>query len=65
MKTLKDVFDDGGASSAPYTTALKVQICGIADINNYRNANGEQRQSITVGFADHTMAVKGILYDVS
>lgn len=65
MKTLKDVFDDGGASSAPYTTALKVQICGIADIKNYRNANGEQRQSITVGFADHTMAVKGILYDVS
>lgn len=65
MKTLKDVFEDGGASSAPYTTAIKVQICGVGEVNNYRNANGEQRQSMTVGFADHTMAAKGILYDVS
>lgn len=42
---------------------MEVQICGIGGVNNYRNANGEQR--LTVGFADHTKTAKGILYDIT
>lgn len=34
MKTLKDVFEYGGAQSAHYTNALQVQICGIGEINS-------------------------------
>ena len=65
MKTLKEIFDDGGAASAQYNTALKVQVCGLGEINNYRNSRGEQRQSLIMGPADETMAAKEILYDIS
>lgn len=65
MKTLKEIFEEGGAASAPYNTALKVQVCGVADVVNYKNSSGEQRQSLTMGLADHTMAAKAILYDVT
>ncbi|XP_056002815.1 uncharacterized protein LOC130049384, partial [Ostrea edulis] len=30
-----------------------------------KNASGEQRHSVVIGFADSTMAVKGVLYDTS
>ena len=63
MKTLKEIFDDGGAASAPYNTALKVQVCGLGGIINYRNSSGEQNQSLTMGPADKTMAAKEILYE--
>ena len=45
MKTLMEIFDDGGAASAPYNTTLKVQVCGLGDVVNYKNSSGEQRQS--------------------
>ena len=64
MKTLKEIFE-GGAASAPHNTALKVQVCGVGDVVNYKNSSGEQRQSLTMGLADHTMAAKAILYDVT
>ena len=63
MKTLKEIFDDGGTASAPYYTALKVQVCGLGEIVNYRNSSGEQRQSLTMGPADETMTAKEILYE--
>lgn len=44
---------------------LKVQICGIGNINNYRNANGEQRQSMTVHLPTKQRLQRGILFDVS
>lgn len=59
-ETQSDVFDDSGARTASYTSTMKVKICGIGNINNYWNANGEQRQPMTVGFADLPMAVNGI-----
>lgn len=31
----------------------------------YRNASGDQRESVTVGFADQSMAAKGTLYDMT
>lgn len=31
----------------------------------YRNASGEQRESVTVGFADQSMAAKGTWYDMT
>ena len=40
MKTLKEIFE-GGAASAPYNTALKVQVCGVGDVVNYKNSSGE------------------------
>ena len=58
MKTLKEIFDDGGAASAQYNTALKVQVCGFGEIVNYKNYSGEQRQSLTMGPADETMTAK-------
>ena len=63
MKTLKEIFDDGGAASAQYNTALKVQVCGLGEIVNYKNYSGEQRQSLTMGPADETMTAKEILYE--
>ena len=63
MKTLKEIFDDGGAASAQYNTALKVQVCGLAEIVNYKNSSGEQNQSLTMGPADKTMAAKEISYE--
>ena len=63
MKTLKEIFDDGGAASAQYNTALKVQVCGFGEIVNYKNYSGEQRQSLTMGPADETMSAKEILYE--
>lgn len=59
MKTLHEIFESGGQSSAPYNTALKVVVCGIGQIVQYRNASGDQRESVTVGFADQSMAAKG------
>lgn len=49
MKTLHEIFESGGQSSAPYNTALKVVVCGIGQIVQYRNASGDQRESVTVG----------------
>lgn len=65
MKTLHEIFESGGQSSAPYNTALKVVVCGIGQVVQYRNASGDQRESVTVGFADQSMAAKGTLYDMT
>ena len=65
MKTLNDIFQSGGHASAPYNAAIKVAVCGIGQVVQYRNANGDQRESMTVGFADQSMAVKGTLYDLT
>ncbi|XP_062605362.1 uncharacterized protein LOC134267157 [Saccostrea cucullata] len=65
MKTLEEAFRDSTLSSTPYSGALKVKVCGVGPVIAYRNANGEQRQSTVIGFADRTMAVKGVLYDSS
>lgn len=65
MKTLHEIFESGGQSSAPYNTALKVIVCGIGQVVQYRNASGDQRESVTVGFADQSMAAKGTLYDMT
>ncbi|XP_062600005.1 uncharacterized protein LOC134261598 [Saccostrea cucullata] len=65
MKTLREIFDDSGAAITPYNTALKVKICGLGQISTYRNASGEQTQSLPMGIADRTMAAKGMVYDVS
>lgn len=54
MKTLHEIFESGGQSSAPYNTALKVVVCGIGQVVQYRNASGDQRESVTVGFADQS-----------
>lgn len=39
--------------------------CGIGEMNNYRNANGEQRQSMTVDLPTIQRLQRGILFDVS
>lgn len=66
MKTLHEIFVSGGQSSAPYNTALKVVVCGIGQILQYRNTSGDQRESVTVEFADQSMAAKGTtLYDMT
>jgi hypothetical protein len=65
MKTLEEAFRDSSLSSTPYSGALKVKVCEVGPVVAYRNASGEQRQSTVIGFADATMAVKGILYDVN
>lgn len=39
--------------------------CGIGEMNNYRNANGEQRQSMTVDLPTIHCLQRGILFDVS
>lgn len=65
MKTLHEIFESGGQSSAPYNTALKVVVCGIGQIVQYRHASGDQRESVTVGFADQSMAAKETLYDMT
>lgn len=57
MKTLHEIFESGGQSSAPYNTALKV-VCVIGQVVQYRNASGDQRESVTVGSADQSMAAK-------
>lgn len=44
MKTLHEIFESGGQSSAPYNTALKVVVCGIGQVVQYRNASGDQRE---------------------
>ena len=41
MRTPKEIFNDGGAASAPYNTALKVQVCGLGEIVNYKNSRAE------------------------
>ncbi|XP_061165364.1 uncharacterized protein LOC133174295 [Saccostrea echinata] len=65
MKSLKEVFDGVTCASLPYTTAIKAVVCGVGEVKKYRNASGEQRQSVTIGLADSSMAVRGVLYDVS
>lgn len=65
MNTLHEIFESGGQSSVPYNTALKVVVCGIGQIVQYRHASGDQRESVTVGFADQSMAAKGTLYDMT
>lgn len=65
MKTLHEIFESGGQFSAPYTTALKVIVCGIGQVVQYRNASGEQRELVTVGFVDQSIAAKGTLYDMT
>lgn len=62
MRTLEEAFR-GSTQSTPYTAALKVKICGVGPVIGYKNASGEKRQSTVIGFADYTMAVKGVLYD--
>ena len=62
MKTLNDIFESGGQASAPYCAAIKVAVCGIGQVVQYRNTDGDQRESMFVGFADQSMAVKGNLY---
>ena len=41
MRNPKEIFNDGGAASAPYNTALKVQVCGLGEIVNYKNSRAE------------------------
>ena len=35
----------------------------IGKLQQYTNKNGEDNESVVIGFADSTMAIKGILYD--
>lgn len=65
MKTRHEIFESGGQSSAPCNTALKVVVCGIGQIVQNRIASGDQRESVTVGFADQSMAAKVTLYDTT
>ncbi|XP_052696184.1 uncharacterized protein LOC128174758 [Crassostrea angulata] len=62
MKTLEEAFR-GSSQSTPYASAIKVNVCGVGPVISYKNAGGEKRQSTVIGFADNTMAVKGVLYD--
>ena len=65
MNTFEEAFGGSSVASTPYSGAMKLKICGVGPIVGYRNASGDQRQSIVIGFADSTMAVKGVLYDAS
>lgn len=62
MKTLEEAFR-GSSQSTPYASAIKVNVCGVGPVISYKNAGGEKHQSTVIGFADNTMAVKGVLYD--
>jgi hypothetical protein len=65
MKTLMEIFEGVSSTSMPYTTAIKAVVCGVGEVKTYKNASGEQRQSLTIGFGDSSMAVRGVLYDMS
>ena len=46
MKTLEEAFGGSSVASTPYSGAMKLKIFGVGPIVGYRNASGDQRQSI-------------------
>ena len=63
MSGLESVIKE--ARDAPYKKPITAVVYGISPICNYRKADGEERQMVTLGLADKHAAVKGILYDIS
>lgn len=48
--------------SAPYAKPVKVVVCGVSDVYHYRNDRKPDNKMWIIGFADQSMAIKGVLY---
>lgn len=63
MLTLAKVKASKG--NKPYSQPLKVKVCGVSSTARYQVESGEKKEYCVIGIADHSMAMKATLYDIS
>lgn len=49
----------------PYSQPLKVKVCGVSSTSQYQVESGEKKECCVLGIADHSMAMRATLYDIS